>query len=236
MDAIIKNKLLYAIYSPIVWVKLRLNGVITVGKSFWIGLPYISRHKKSTIQINGRCRFSGKQTSNPLGNNHKCMISTLRENAKVEIANGCGFSGITISCANSIKLYHNVRCGANVSIMDHDGHWDDFRSAEPKGIIIEDNVWVGANSIIMKGVVIGRCAVIGAGCVLRNSVPPYSIVIGNPSKIVGFNLNPEEIIEHERTLYPEEERLPLELLEKNYKKYFLDHIKEINAYTGLICK
>ena len=61
-------------------------------------------------------------------------------------------------------------------------------------------------------------------------------MIGNPAKVVGFKFTPEEVIEHEKALYSEEERLPLELLEKNYKKYFLDHIKEIKAYTGLICK
>ena len=56
-------------------------------------------------------------------------------------------------------------------------------------------------------------------------------------RLVGdINFTPEEIIEHEKALYPKEERLSLELLEKNYKKYFLDHIKEIKAYTGLICK
>ena len=89
---------------------------------------------------------------------------------------------------------------------------------------------------LLSGVHLNRGATVGAGSVVRTSIPPYAIVAGNPAKIVGFRFTPEEIIEHEKVLYPEEERLPLELLEKNYKKYFLDHIKEIKAYTGLICK
>lgn len=105
-----------------------------------------------------------------------------------------------------------------------------------KDIIVEEDVWIGAGVTLLSGVTIGRGATVGAGCVCNKSVPPYAVVMGNPAKVVGFNFTPEEIIEHEKALYPEEERLPLELLEKNYKKYFLDHIKEIKAYTGLICK
>ena len=95
---------------------------------------------------------------------------------------------------------------------------------------------MGARVSLLSGVHIGRGAEIGTGAVVRGSIPPYAVVIGNPAKVVGFRFTPEEIIEHEKILYPESERLPLELLEKNYKKYFLDHIKEIKAYTGLICK
>ena len=73
----------------------------------------------------------------------------------------------------------------------------------------------------------------GAGAVVRTNVPPYSIVTGNPAKVVGFSLKPEEVIEHEKTLYPEEERLPLDKLEKNYKKYFLNRLMDIRNFTSL---
>lgn len=102
-----------------------------------------------------------------------------------------------------------------------------------KDVIIEEEVWIGANVTICAGVTIGRGADIGAGAVVRTDVPPYSIVIGNPAKIIGFSFTPEEIIEHEKALYPEEERLPLELLEKNYNKYFISRIKEIKEFTRL---
>lgn len=105
-----------------------------------------------------------------------------------------------------------------------------------KDVIVNEDVWIASKVTLLYGVVIGRGAIIGAGSVVRNSVPPYSVVFGNPAKVVGFRFTPGEIIEHEKILYPESERLPLELLEKNYKKYFLDHLKEIKAYTGLICK
>ena len=114
-------------------------------------------------------------------------------------------------------------------IQDVHGEYD-------RDVIVDEDVWMGARVSLLSGVHIGRGAEIGTGAVVRGSIPPYAVVIGNPAKVVGFRFTPEEIIEHEKILYPENERLPLELLEKNYKKYFLDHIKEIKAYTGLICK
>lgn len=100
-------------------------------------------------------------------------------------------------------------------------------------IIVEEDVWMATNVTLLMGALIGRGAVIGSGSVVRTKVPPYAIVIGNPAKIVGFKFNPEQVIEHEKALYPEEERIPLETLEKNYKKYFLDRIKEIKNYTKI---
>ena len=57
--------------------------------------------------------------------------------------------------------------------------------------------------------------------------------MGNPAKVVGFTFTPKEIIEHEQALYPENERIPLETLEKNYRKYFLNRLKEIKQHTLL---
>jgi acetyltransferase-like isoleucine patch superfamily enzyme len=62
--------------------------------------------------------------------------------------------------------------------------------AETKGpIIIEDGVWIGANSIILSGVKIGAGAVIGAGSIVTKDIPPYSIAAGNPAKVVKFRFD-----------------------------------------------
>lgn len=97
-------------------------------------------------------------------------------------------------------------------------------------VVVEEEVWLATNVVLMPGVVVGRGSAVGAGSVLRRSVPPYSTVMGNPARVVGFRFTPEQIIEHEKALYPEEERLPLDFLEKNYKKYFLDRRMEIIKY------
>lgn len=102
-----------------------------------------------------------------------------------------------------------------------------------KDVVVEEDVWLGANVTLLSGVTVGRGATVGAGAVVRSNVPPYSIVAGNPAKVVGFSFKPEEIIEHEKALYPEEERMPLAKLEKNYKRYFVDRLVDIQKFTRL---
>lgn len=123
---------------------------------------------------------------------------------------------------------HHRRIGKSLvdSVLDKD-------LDEENDVIVEEDVWIGANVTLLAGVKIGRGSTIGAGSVCLKSVPPYSIVMGNPAKIVGFNFNPEQILEHEKALYAEEEHIPLETLENNYKKYFLDRISEIKSFTKL---
>lgn len=61
------------------------------------------------------------------------------------------------------------------------------------GIIIEDEVWIGAEALILSGVTIGKGAVVAAGAIVTHDVPPYSIVGGNPAKIIRYRFS-EEII------------------------------------------
>lgn len=102
-----------------------------------------------------------------------------------------------------------------------------------KDVIVEEDVWIGINVILLTGVTIGRGAIIGAGSVVRSSIPPYAIVTGNPAKVVGFKFNPLEIIEHEKKLYPENERLTLDTLMENYQIYYYNKIEEITKYLKL---
>lgn len=75
-----------------------------------------------------------------------------------------------------------------------------------KDVIIKEDVWCGANVTILKGVVIGRGAIIAAGSVVIKDIPPYSIAGGVPAKPIKTRWSVEQIIEHEKKLYPEQER------------------------------
>lgn len=68
--------------------------------------------------------------------------------------------------------------------MDGDAHFEDERTSPPKPIIIEDNVFIGANVVVKKGVTIGRNSVIGMNSVVTHSVPANSIAVGNPCRII----------------------------------------------------
>lgn len=67
-------------------------------------------------------------------------------------------------------------------------------------VIIEDDVWCGANVTILKGVTIGHGSIVAAGAVVTKSCPPYSIIGGVPAKIIKMRFTPEQIKEHEKSL------------------------------------
>ena len=67
-------------------------------------------------------------------------------------------------------------------------------------VVIEDDVWTGANITILKGVTIGHGSVIAAGAVVTKSCPPYSIIGGVPAKVLKMRFTPEEIEQYERRL------------------------------------
>jgi len=88
------------------------------------------------------------------------------------------------------------------------------RPEDDQDVIIEDDVWVGTRVLILKGVIIGRGAVVGAGSVVSRSIPPYAIAAGNPARVVKFRWDVDKILLHEKSLYPEKERLTREQLQK----------------------
>lgn len=67
-------------------------------------------------------------------------------------------------------------------------------------VVIEDDVWCGANVTILKGVTIGHGSIVAAGAVVTKSCEPYSIIGGVPAKLIKMRFTPEQIIEHERLL------------------------------------
>ena len=80
---------------------------------------------------------------------------------------------------------------------------------------IDEDVWIGCNVTILKGVHIGRGSIIAAGSVVTKSFPPYSIVGGVTSKLLKYRWTIDEIIEHEKMLYPSDKRLTREYLENS---------------------
>ena len=80
------------------------------------------------------------------------------------------------------------------------GH-DENLPENDQDIILEGDNWIGANSVILKGVTICRGAVVAAGAVVTQDVPPYSIVGGVPAKIIKMRFDEKTTLEHEGILY-----------------------------------
>lgn len=73
------------------------------------------------------------------------------------------------------------------------GNFVDKRKQYHQKVIIKNDVWIGANSVIMPGITIGNGAIIGAGAVVTKSVPDYAIVAGVPAKIIKYRFSEETI-------------------------------------------
>lgn len=137
--------------------------------------------------------------------------------------------GLTIITGNHMS----VPGKHHVMVSDKDKDELDIYHEYDKNVVIGEDVWLGVNTTILAGVNVGRGAIVGAGSVLRCDVPPYAMVAGNPAKVVGFRFTPNITLMHEEELYPEEERIPEEILVENYKKYFISNIKNIQNYLNL---
>jgi acetyltransferase-like isoleucine patch superfamily enzyme len=101
---------------------------------------------------------------------------------RVRVGDFAMLNGPRIVCEEAIDIGACSLIAWNVVLMDCYRAPKDWKK---KPIKIEDNVWIGFDSIILPGVTIGRGAVVGARSVVKEDVPPYSIVAGNPARVVG---------------------------------------------------
>ena len=94
-------------------------------------------------------------------------------------------TNVSITAMERIRIGNHVRIANNVVIVDHDHDYaNDLSKFLKKEVIIGDDVWIGANAVILSGVHIGEHAVVAAGAVVNHDVPPYAIVGGCPAKVI----------------------------------------------------
>lgn len=169
---------------------LRYYGVETKkGFVHLMGLPIISKTKGSRIILEKGCVLVSKSKFNVAGINHPVILATLSSEAVIKIGNS-GISGSAICAAKKITIGNHCALGVNSKIYDTDFHpLDAYKrrtqssifDANCNEVIISDDVWLGANSVILKGVCIGKGAVVGACSLVKCSIPDYTLYAGNPA-------------------------------------------------------
>ena len=112
-----------------------------------------------------------------------------------------------------VEIRDKVMLGPNVTILAGDHMTDtpgafmtdlhDKRPGDDLPVIIERDVWIGANVTILKGVTIGRGCVVAAGAVVTKSTEPYTVVGGIPAHRLRDRFTPEQVVAHEQFMGPE---------------------------------
>lgn len=138
-----------------------------------------------------------------LSSKNKISLSTKLYDSKVGKYNYFGPNVImnNVIIGNYCSIAPNVIVGG----MEHDYKMMSTSTAlynDQKRLItlIEDDVWIAANAIIKMGVKIGRGSVVGASSVVLEDVPPHSIVVGSPSKIIKKRFDNQELIEKHNSI------------------------------------
>ena len=115
-----------------------------------------------------------------------------RPGARIIIGAGSRLHGACLHAYSAITIGKRCLIAANTQIIDGSGHDLSFGAVEQRiftggdsrPIVLEDDVWVGANTLILPGVTIGKGSVIGAGSVVTKAIPPMVVAAGNPARII----------------------------------------------------
>lgn len=102
--------------------------------------------------------------------------------------------GVSLGAMRRVEIGDRVRVGPYVMIIDTEFHdlYDRERMPEPRPVVIEDDVWIGAKATILPGVRVGRGAVVGVSSVVAGDVAPFTVVVGVPARAVKA-LDPERV-------------------------------------------
>lgn len=173
-----------------------------------------------------RLGFMGKNVN--FRNTKKIPTSALKnvylyDNTSVKDFNIISAGGKFImkrsSGASSGLLVITGNHGRVPGIMHHELSRTHCDTDIEKDVVVEEDVWIGANVVLLSGVGVGRGSTIAAGSVVTKDVPPYSIVGGVPAKVIKFYWPIDTILEHEAKCYSENERYSKEQLEEIYARY-----------------
>ncbi len=160
--------------------KIRLGNNVVVERGATLS---VDREGKSFIDIGANSHFYSN-----------CVIKA--SDGWIKIGNDCSVNEFAILFGGGglgdggLEIGNDVRIAAHVRIVPMNHIYEDpktpirLQKIKAIGIKIEDDVWLGVGSTVLDGVTIGKGSVIGAGAVVTKDIPPYSIAVGVPAKVI----------------------------------------------------
>lgn len=175
------------------YIRLWQNGVDFDKTLVCNGLPIVDIGRNAKCKIGRDCSINSNIRFNPIGRYSPTFL-IVKDAGRLIIGNNTGISSSAIVCHNQITIGNYVKLGGNVVIYDTDFHSLqcgtrresklDLVNIVSKPVIIEDDVFIGAHSTILKGVCIGKGAIVGAGSVVTKNIPAQEIWGGNPARYI----------------------------------------------------
>lgn len=166
---------------------------------FFIRIPFIlkgGKAGKNSFLSPGYGFFGLRLKGVILGNNvaigRGATLNIAKKGAKIKIGDGTNIARYSnISTVKQITIGKKCLISYNTTFLDHD-HVLFQKDVSPidsgltkgKEVIIKDNCFIGAHCFILKGVTLGKQCVVGANSVVNKSFPDYSVIAGNPAKLI----------------------------------------------------
>jgi acetyltransferase-like isoleucine patch superfamily enzyme len=168
----------------------RIKGLTISDDVVLNGKPIIEIRNGGTIHIGKGATINSSNIGYHINMHSPVKLVSDREGSIITIGEKTRIHGTCIHAYKSVHIGDNCLIAANCQLMDCNGHELSFdnpenrinTSSDGKPIVIEDCVWIGANSIVLPGVRIGRGSIIAAGSVVVKDIPPMVVAAGNPAK------------------------------------------------------
>lgn len=179
--------------------RLRSLGVEFDRSLVCYGMPILSKATDSRIRLGGRVVLCSWSSYTALGVSHPVVMRTLEPGAELFVGDDVGMSGATICAARRVIIGPECMLGANVTITDTDFHPlvaegrrynKNLADIDKADVVVGRNVFIGMNSVVLKGVRIGDNSVIGAGSVVTSDVPENVVAAGNPCRVLRTLVTP----------------------------------------------
>ena len=156
------------------------------------GIPHFTICRGGQMTIGDAFTMHNTIQGNPIGCYERCTFFVGND---AHLCIGChvGISQTALIAITNITIKDNVKIGGGTCIYTSDFHsldpiirrgTDDILNRNNAPVVIEEDVFIGARCIILKGVTIGRNSIIGAGSVVTHSIPPNQIWGGNPAVFI----------------------------------------------------